>query len=796
MKKDVYNLSKPQESIWLTEKYFENTSINRIITVCDFSNKLDNIDFEILKKAINNTIRYNDSFQIRLFLENGNVKQYFCDFEDMDFPIFEISSLDDFLEEDSKRENVFSLFDSPLYEFRLFKIKGTNTGGILANFHHIICDGFSTALCVRQIFESYISLLNTGALPNLNPDNLSYVDYLNSEKEYLESKKFIKDKEYWLDIYKTVPETATIYTNRPQKSALKSDAKRLTYLFDKTIMTRIQSFCKEIKISEYNFFMAVLSFYLSRVSRLDDLIIGTPILNRTNFKEKNTFGMFVSTVPFRITLDENVSFIDFAIKIAKDSLGMLRHQKYSYGYILEELRKKSSSLPNLYNVTFSYQITKASDNGQDYDTAWIFNNTVSKDLDIQIYNINDEDDVSISYDYNSEKYYEEDISVIHPRILHIINQILSQNEMLLKNIDIATPYEKKQILNDFNDTKTDYPRDETVISLFEKQVRDTPNATALNFKGETLTYDELNQRANSLANYLKEKVKPHDVVALFLDKSFEAIISMIATLKLGAAYLPIDISYPKDRIAYMLEDAGCKVLLTSRDLHFYDSIDIYKVYVDLSDISIYMKSTNFNSVKVNTTDLTYIIYTSGSTGKPKGVMVGGRGIVRLVKSTDYVKFEKGDRLLQTVSLSFDVSTFEIWGALLNGLEFFILKKNDLLEPKFFAKYLKDNKITTLFLSTSVFNKFCEEDVTMFSDLKYLSAGGEALSYKHTKACRDANPNIMLVNGYGPTENTTFSTYYNIENTDLGFIPIGFPLRNSTCYIVSKERKIATNRCSW
>ena len=195
MKKDVYNLSKPQESIWLTEQYFKDTNINRIITLADFSSKIDNIDFELLNAAINHTVRQNDNFQIRLFLENGNVKQYFEEFVPFKCEFNDISSLEEFIDEDAKRENVFNLLENPLYEFRLFRIKGTNTGGILANFHHIICDGFSTAICIRQIAEIYNAFINNLDLPLIDTEAFSYKNYLASEKDYIGSSKFEKDRD-------------------------------------------------------------------------------------------------------------------------------------------------------------------------------------------------------------------------------------------------------------------------------------------------------------------------------------------------------------------------------------------------------------------------------------------------------------------------------------------------------------------------------------------------------------------------------------------------------------------------
>ena len=784
MKKDVYDLSKPQESIWLTEQYFKNTNINRIITIVDFSKDIKILDFDALKHALNNMIKSNDNFQIRLFLDNGTIKQYFCDFEEIDFPIYEIDSLDAFIDEDCNRQNVFNLLDSPLYEFKIFKIKGTNTGGIIGNFHHIICDAITTALCVRQVAEGYNSLIDSGSLPNLNPDNHSYLQYINNEKEYVQSDKFIKDKEFWDKIYETVPEVATIYSNHPATSYLGCQADRLTFSFDKNMTDKITNFCQDLKISVYNFFMAILGIYISRVSRLDDFVIGTPILNRTNFKEKHTLGMFISTIPFRMKIDNSMTFESFVTQIGKDTLSMLRHQKYSYQYILENLRKKDSSLPNLYNIMVSYQVNKASDDSSNYTTGWLFNHCTNNDLDIHIYDYNSEHKINISYDYSLNKYTKEDINLIHPRILNIINQILKNKDILLEDIEIATPIEKTQILNEFNNTKVKYPSEESVISLFEKQVNLTPNAPAVCFENSTLTYKELNDKANILAHFLKSQdIGLYDTVSIFLDKSLEAIVSIIGALKVGASFLPIDISYPNSRILYMIKDAASKICLTSSDLENRLELDIPKFVVDLNS-DMYKKDTRFVSAKTESLDVVYIMYTSGSTGTPKGVMVPNKSIVRLVKNTNFIKFSKGDRILQTGSIAFDASTFEIWGALLNGLELFILKKENLLNPDYFSDYIRENKISSLFLTTSLFNKFCEYNPKMFGCLKYLLIGGEALSFKHIKSAREANPDLNIVNGYGPTENTTFSAYYNIKDLSLGFIPIGFPLANSTCYVVS------------
>ena len=198
-------------------------------------------------------------------------------------------------------------------------------------------------------------------MPNINPNNYSYIQYLESEQEYLQSNKFIKDKAYWDAVFETVPEVATLYSTKSSNNTFSPDAERVTFDIERSEMSKVASFCEGLKISPYNFFMAVFGIYLSKASRLDDFVIGTPIFNRSNFREKNTLGMYVSTVPFRLTMDNSLSFAEFSSKISKDTMSMLRHQKYSYGYIIEELRKKTSSVPNLYNILFSYQVASATD---------------------------------------------------------------------------------------------------------------------------------------------------------------------------------------------------------------------------------------------------------------------------------------------------------------------------------------------------------------------------------------------------------------------------------------------------
>jgi len=776
-----YSLTNPQNSIWLTEKFFKGTSVNNI---CGYVYIKDEVNFDVLKKAINELVKTNDSMRFKFTEEKNTCMQSINEFKEFDIETFDFSFESDIEKKALEMANVpFNFEANSLFKFILFKFPN-NSGGFIVNVHHIISDSWTLGLIAKEVTGIYLSILNNTYEEKQFP---SYTNYIINENEYINSEKYIKDKAYWDEVFTTVPEVASIPSMKDNKNIAHScKGAREKFIVPETEISKIKEFCTINKISIYNFFMAVYSIYLGKVSNLDDFVIGTPILNRTNFEQKHTMGMFISTAPLRINLDSTLSFIDFSKNIASSSMSLLRHQRYPYQAILEDLRKKDANLPNLYNVVLSYQITKTieEENNIRYSTDWVFNGNCADELQIHLFDLHGEDSMTVAYDYKADKYDSQDIRDLHSRILTIIKQVIDCNDILLKNIEIVTPEEKHKILYEFNNTKVDYPRDKTIVDLFEEQVEKTPDNIAVVFEDQKLTYRELNEKSNQLASYLIENhISNKDVVALFLDKSLEVIISIIATLKVGATYLPLDIDYPKSRIDYILDNSKSKIILTTHSENEITS-NIPIAYVDYGS-NIYTKPSNFeNNFNIKTSDLAYITYTSGSTGNPKGVMIKHQNVVRLVKNTNYITFSSNDIILQTGSIVFDASTFEIFGALLNGLSVYLMKKENLLNPTLFEKYIIKNNITTLFLTTALFNKFCEFNPKMFNKLKYLLTGGEAVSYKYMKMSKLANPNLKLLHVYGPTENTTFSTYYPVNN-NLNIFPIGKPIANSTAYVVNK-----------
>lgn len=780
MTKKMYELTSPQKSIWLTEQYYNGTAINNICGILVIKQKLN---FELFNLAINKFIENNDSFRLRFKLVDGIPYQYLSEHE---FINFEITNIENENQINTFAENTvkipFDFYNSRLFDFKILKFSN-GFGGFIVNVHHIISDAATLSFVGTEIVDIYSKLLDN---IEVEQKTFSYIDYINSEKDYMNSNRFKKDQEYWNTLLSPIPEVATIPSFKNESDS--PVASRLEFSLDKDLLDKVYAFCKEYNISIYNFLISIYSLYIGRINNIDNFSLGTPILNRTSFAEKHTSGMFISTSLLKIHLPKNINFIEFSQNIARECMSMLRHQKYNYQYILEDLRKENKSVPNLYDIILSYQVTKATDSTSKipYETSWYGTPFIGNNLNIHFHDNNNTGNILVEYDYKKSKYDEKDIKNIHLRILYMLEQILLDSTIDINNIDIITKKEKNEILNNFNNNVFDYPKDKTIIELFKEQVIKNPDNIALVFGDKKLTYKELDNLSDSLANYLSTlNPKYEDKIAIFLDKSIEMIISILAILKLNCAYVPIDIGYPQDRINYILSDSSSHIILTTEKLNRSEFSNFNVVLLENIDTN----KNEFKYAKKSHSSLAYVMYTSGSTGKPKGVMIENKNIVRLVKNPNYIKFDKNERILQTGSIVFDACTFEIWAALLNGFELYILAKEELLNPTFLSEYLSKNQITILWLTAPLFNQLCDINPDIFSSVKYLLTGGDVLSVKHINKAMDANPNLKIINGYGPTENTTFSCCFNIDKKYDSSIPIGYPISGTLCYVVSPSGKL-------
>lgn len=776
MSEKMYELTNPQKSIWLTEQYYNGTAINNI---CGSLLVREKLNVELFNLAINKFIENNDSFRLHFTLKNGVPYQYLVQNEFINFEVVDlkdekdISSLADVIV-----KVPFTFYDSKLFDFKIFKLEN-GFGGFVVNVHHIISDAATLSFVGTEIMDIYASLINNVEIPS---KSFSYIDYINSEKDYIESNRFKKDKEYWNNLLSPLPEVATIPSTKNEKDSPASN--RAEFSFDAKLLDSINDFCKQYKISMYNFLIAIYSIYIGRINNMDVFTLGTPILNRTSYAEKHTSGMFISTSLLKIDTTDNLSFIEFAQNIAKDCMGMLRHQKYNYQYILEDLKVKNNSFSNLYNIGLSYQITKATDStiSIPYSTKWHGTPFIANDLDINFHDNDNSGSLLIEYDYKICKYDSSDITKFHNRIITIIAQVLDNHHLPINNISIITKDEKNQILNNFNSTTYYYNKSVNIVDLFESQAQKNPNDIAVVFENNKITYKNLNEKANQFANYIKNNFNiQNSNISILLDRNVSIYISMLAVLKLGANYTLIDPKLPSSRIEYMLKNNNTVLLISNETLSKKISFENIIYYEQLPQ---YLDSNNLN-IKIDSNSLCCVIYTSGSTGTPKGVMLTHKGIINMVHSYNKIlKTNTLESFLSISTVSFDMFAVETFVSLLNGKQVVLTSINEQNSPLEWQKLIVENNIDFILTTPSKIELLLLDsiDSDCLKNVKVIQLGGEIFSTQlYDKLSKVTNANIY--NGYGPTESTACCSSKNVSMD--GISNIGKPFCNTHIYVCDK-----------
>lgn len=793
MEKDVYELTNAQKSIWNTELFYNGSNINNI---CGTVNIFEPLNIDILKKAVNLIIAENDNFHTNFHIKDGCIYQSFKKHINYNIDVLEISSKRDLHKLEKKvKSHIFDILHSDLFDFKIFKYPDS-TGGVVVNVHHLISDSWTLGLIAKNIIKKYYSISHN--IP-MESNEASYIDYINYEQKYLSSNKFQKDKEFWQNYLDNRPDSITIPTF---KKTIKQDfsykAKRKILHLPSSLIKKMNDFCHTYNVSLFNLFMAVYSIYIGRVNHSNDFILGTPILNRTSVSQKDTMGMFINTVPVRIKIEDNLDFSTFISQIATNFTSIYRHQKYSYQNILEDIRKENSKVPNLYQVLLSYQITKIkTDDDIEYSSEWSFNGSISDDFDIHFFDLNDSGSINIAYDYKISKYTDLDVRQFHSRILYIISQILKTPKINLKDILITTPKELNTILALSEENDCNYPSNKTISQLFEEQVQLTPNNIAIKYNGSYLTYDELNKKANQVAHFLRNiGIKPNDVVAIRLNKSLEMVVGILGILKAGGCYLPIDLSYPQERVSFMLKDSSAKIFLTNK-LHQKDlNIPIECYLLDNVDSNPIYKNDTINLPCLNSPeDLIYIIYTSGSTGTPKGVMLCHRNVVRLIKNSNFqFDFNQNDVWTMFHSVAFDFSVWELYGSLLYGSKLILVPEPTAKDPKKFLQLLRDEKVTVLNQTPTYFYNLLDRELLNTDNslsVRYIIFGGEALKPNLVRPWKEKYSFTKIINMYGITETTVHVTFKELSDEDLlsSDSNIGKPIPTLKVYVMDKYLNI-------
>ena len=514
---------------------------------------------------------------------------------------------------------------------------------------------------------------------------------------------------------------------------------------------------------------------------------------------ENMVGLFINTVPVRVTCSDapgraDHRFEDLIRSMQQEAMESRKYEYVSLADIQAESELKQDLINNLMrfeNYPIAENILKvARGNGEDFGISGvdIFDQT-NYDLNLTI---TPGKEIEVLFNYNENKYSMETVKMISGHLLQTIRTVVGDPNIPVNRIEILTEEEKRKILMEFNDTKAEYPREKTIHRLFEEQVERTPDKIAVKFQDKSLTYGDLNNKANQLARKLRRiGIKNDSIVAVILDRSTEMIIAALGILKAGGAYLPVDPEYPQERIDFTLEDSGAQVLLTQKDL--MDKIAFEGRTLALDDESAY-ETDRSNPETINRPqDLAYIIYTSGTTGRPKGVMVEHKNVVRLLFN-ERMQFDFNENDVWTMfhSFCFDFSVWEMYGALLYGGKLIVIPRIVAQEPEEYLKLLKREKVTVLNQTPTAFYHLIDEELRAQSDeaqlgVRYVIFGGEALKPVMLKDWKKKYPGIKLINMYGITETTVHVTYKEITDYEIKFniSNIGRPIPTLTTYITDE-----------
>ncbi|MBR6614206.1 MAG: amino acid adenylation domain-containing protein [Clostridia bacterium] len=777
---EKFELTYPERNIWLVETFYDKQLIN--IISGSFVIKRD-FNLDLAEKMVNKYVELNDAMRLRINLEGGIPKQYVSSYAPFVSDKVNAQGKSEEEIENIKDEYIkkqIYVLEDPLASFLLID-RGNGLGEVFVKVHHLVGDAWTISKMGTIFSEIYEALL---AGEEYTKEFPSYVDFIKAEQEYLLDDRYASDSEFWKEYLTGLEEPVGLKDSGIIKD---TRAKRYTIVLDDNYQAMLDNYCKTNRLSPYTVFLTALAVYMERTTGKQDFVIGTPVLNRSNFKEKNMAGMFISTMPVRFNIDEAKTFLDMCKEAGSDSLTLFRHQKHPYVKISEIYKKLSGVTDNMYKVMLSYQNARASVAVEDkYELKWRFSGHIQDELEIHISDLNATGNLEVHLDYLTNLFEDIEIKYLATRLLEIIKDGITNNSTV-ETIKIMTDDERNKILGEFNNTTRPYPKDKTVIELFDEQVNAYPDNIALKLEDKSMTYKELDIASNKLANMLKAKgVVIGDAIGIDIDKSFELMVAILAVLKTGAYYLPVEINIAHDKKEYMFKDANVKFVLED---HIENYEDIQEIFIEELDYS------KLQDTKV-TLDKDYtslspacILYTSGTTGNPKGALITNMNIVKLVKNPDYMELKASDTIIQAASTSFDVSLFEFFGTLLNGGTCALITKENLLDFEYLNKYIKEAGVTIAWITSALFNQIIDAKIEVFETLHTVLSGGDVMSLKHVNKLRETYKDLTIINCYGPTECVTFTNTFRVDETRTVKVPLGRAISNTYGYVIDKKFRL-------
>ncbi|MEH2149873.1 non-ribosomal peptide synthase/polyketide synthase [Nostoc sp.] len=670
---------------------------------------------------------------------------------------------------------------------------------LLVCMHHVVSDGWSIGVFVEELQALY-NAYSQGQPSPLLPLPIQYADFAIWQRQWLQGEVLNSQLSYWKEQLANAPTFLPLPTDRPRPAVQTFNGAYQEFALSAELTQQLTKLSQQQGVTLFMTLLAAYNTLLYRYTGQEDILVGSPIANRDRTEIEGLIGFFVNTLVMRTDLSLNPTFNELLPRIREMALSAYAHQDLPFEMLVEALQpERDLSHTSLFQVMFVLQNAPMSEielTGLTVSSLPIESSTAKFDLTLSMENT--ATGLFGWWEYNTDLFSRSTIERMTGHFVTLLEGIVSNPTEQISQLPILTATEQHQLLVEWNDTRVDYPQDKSIHQLFEEQVELTPNAVAVVYENQHLTYGELNSRANQLAHYLRSLgVKADVLVGICVERSLEMVVGLLGILKAGGAYVPLDPEYPQERLSFMLEDTQLSVILTQEKFRlqrgFTDSPEetlrgsqASVICLDSSWDIINQQTQQNPTNTVKADNLAYVMYTSGSTGQPKGVSIVHRSVVRLVKENDYASFSAQEVFLQFAPITFDAATFEIWGCLLNSGRLIIFPPNT---PSIneLGQVIEQYQVTTLWLTAGLFHLMVDENIDALKPLHQLLAGGDILSVPHVQKFLQTVENCQLINGYGPTENTTFTCCYQIPTSlspDVS-VPIGRPIANTQVYILDK-----------
>ena len=661
---------------------------------------------------------------------------------------------------------------------------------LLLTMHHIAFDGCSQNIFFQELavlYEAYCNELPS-PLPQLP---IQYADFAHWQRRWLQGEVLESKLAYWKQQLQDAPTVLELPTDRPRSAVQPFPGATYSTVVPKKLTEALTVLSQLEDVTLFMTLFTAFQILLHRYTGREDICTGTPVANRERAGIDGLIGNFVNTLVLRTKLGGNPSFRELLAQVKEVALGAYAHQDLPFELLVEALQpERSLNYTPLCQVMFELEnghLSLFKLPGLTVNPLFVDSGTAKFDLAVSLENT--ELGLIGLWEYNTDLFDAATIAQMTTHFQTLLCSVVANPQQQIWELQLLSATEQQELLVKWNDTSADYAKHLCIHQLFEAQVEQTPDAVALVFEDQQLSYHELNVRANRLAHYLQSMGTGSEVlVGLCVERSPEMAVGMLAILKAGGAYVPLDPSYPDQRLAFILSDAGVSVVLTQQHLvERWSQSSVTIVCLDTYSLVSAQQSQDNPGNSVTPEHLAYVMYTSGSTGVPKGVSVVHRGVVRLVKETNYAQLNTEEVFLQLAPIVFDASTFEIWGCLLNGGRLVIMPPQTPSLPEL-GQAVGQYQVTTLWLTASLFHLMVDQQIKKLKNVRQLLAGGDVLSIPHVQRVVEQLPHLTLVNGYGPTENTTFTCCCPITQlTQVQvFVPIGRPIANTQVYLLDDQ----------